>query len=112
MSAWHSVRNMLSIIGTQLRAKREQLGLSQAELAKELGVSRQRVSHIELGQVAPPLPMLLKIGRQLGVSTDWLLTGRETADPPDVTDAIRADQGISPTAKRHLIGIIEELLGR
>jgi addiction module HigA family antidote len=101
---------MLSvIIGTHLRAKREELGVSQAELAKELGVTRQHVSRIELGQVVLTLPMLLKLSRLLGVSTEWFLTGRETADPPDVTVAIRGDQGISPTAKRALIGIIEEL---
>jgi transcriptional regulator with XRE-family HTH domain len=104
---------MLSVIvGAHLRAKREEHGLSQAELAKELGVTRQHLSRIELGQVAPVLPMLLKISRQLGVTTDWLLTGRETPDLPDVNSAIRADQGISPAAKRALIGIIDELLRR
>jgi transcriptional regulator with XRE-family HTH domain len=111
VSAWQSVPNrMLRMkIGSHLRSKREELGLSQAELAKELRVTRQHVSRIELERAAPTLALLLKLSRQLGVSTDWLLTGRETADPADAADTIRADPGMSPAAKRHLIGIIQEL---
>ena len=45
---------------------------------------------------------------RLGVSTDYLLTGRETA-PVDIAGAIRGDHRLSPAAKRHLIGIIGEL---
>jgi len=52
--------------------------------------------------------MLLKLSRKLGVSTDYLLTGKEQA-PLDAAGAIRSDPAISPSAKRHLVGIIEEL---
>jgi transcriptional regulator with XRE-family HTH domain len=97
------------MIGSHLRSKREELGLSQAELAKELRVTRQHVSHIELERVAPTLALLLELSRHLGVSTDWLLTGRERAEVADVTDTIRGDRDMSPDAKRHLIGIIDEL---
>ena len=97
------------MIGSNLRSKREELGLSQAELAKELRVTRQHLSRIELERVAPTLGMLLKLSRRLGVSTDWLLTGRATAEPADVTDTISRDSRMSPDAKRYLIGIIDEL---
>jgi transcriptional regulator with XRE-family HTH domain len=97
-------------IGSHVRKKREALGLNQAELANELRVTHQHVSRIELEQVAPSLQMLLKISRRLGVSTDYLLTGREPA-PFDASGAIRAAPDISATAKRHLVGIVEELRG-
>ena len=95
-------------IGSHVRKKREELGLNQAELAKELRVTHQHISRIELEQVAPSLEMLLKLSRKLGVSTDYLLTGREPA-PLDALGGIRAEPGISATAKRHLIGIVNEL---
>jgi transcriptional regulator with XRE-family HTH domain len=95
-------------IGNHVRKKREALGLNRAELAKELGVSHQHVSRIELNQVAPSLEMLLKLSRTLGVTTDYLLTGRELA-PLDASGAIRSEPDISATAKRHLIGVLEEL---
>jgi transcriptional regulator with XRE-family HTH domain len=111
--------NLTAEMGVRLRARREELGLTQDELAGELGVTRQHLSRIELGHVQPTLPMLLSLSRQLGVSTDWLLIGSafarseapsKTSETPDVAEAIRADQGISEAAKSHLIGIVEELL--
>lgn len=45
-----------------------------------------------------------------GVSTDHLLTGQETA-PADIAGAIRAEPHLSAAAKRHLIGLANELRG-
>jgi len=95
-------------IGSHVRARRIALGLSQENLATELGVKHQHVSRIELGDATPSLEMLLKVSRRLGVSTDYLLTGQSTA-PLDAAGAIRAEPDISATAKRHLVGILEEL---
>jgi transcriptional regulator with XRE-family HTH domain len=95
-------------IGTHVRARRTALGLSQIDLARELRVTHQHVSRIELGDATPSLEMLLKLSGKLGVSTDYLLTGKEQA-PLDAAGAVRADPGISTRAKRHLVGIIEEL---
>ena len=41
----------------QIREQRRQLGLSQAELAAALGVSRQTVISIESGRYLPSLPL-------------------------------------------------------
>jgi transcriptional regulator with XRE-family HTH domain len=83
---------------------------SQEELAAELGVTHQHVSRIEGGHAVPSLDLLIRLSRRLGVSTDYLLTGRETA-PVDPAGAIRGDPRLSPAAKRHLIGVIGELQG-
>jgi len=98
-------------IGTHVRARRIALGLSQIDLARELGVSHQHVSRIELGDATPSLEMLLKLSRKLGVSADYLLTGKQQT-PLDAAGAIRADPHISTNAKRHLVGILEELRTR
>ena len=98
-------------IGSHVRARRLALGLSQENLATELGVKHQHVSRIELGDATPSLEMLLSLSRKLGVSTDYLLTGQQIA-PLDAAGAIRAEPDISATAKRHLVGILEELRTR
>lgn len=95
-------------IGSHVRAKRIALGLSQEDLATELGVKHQHVSRIELGDAAPSLKMLVSLSNRLGVSTDYLLTGQERA-PLDAAGAIRAEPGISTAAKRHLVGVLSEL---
>jgi transcriptional regulator with XRE-family HTH domain len=95
-------------IGSHVRARRLALGLSQPDLAKELGVSHQHVSRIELGDSTPSLKMRLRLSKTLGVSTDYLLTGKERP-PLDAAGAIRSEPHISAAAKRHLVGVLREL---
>jgi transcriptional regulator with XRE-family HTH domain len=95
-------------IGHRVRGARKALGLKQQELADEVEVTPQHISRIELGQAAPSVQTLLKLGQRLGVTADYLLTGRETM-LLDASGAIRAAPDISATAKRHLIGMLDEL---
>ncbi len=48
-------------------------GLSQVQLAKELGVSKQCVSNWENDNIQPSIEMLIKIAKFFKVSTDYLL---------------------------------------
>jgi transcriptional regulator with XRE-family HTH domain len=97
-------------VATRVRAQRTALTLTQEELARELGVTHQHVSRIEGGHAVPSLGLLVRLSRRLGVSTDYLLTGQETA-APSIAGAIRGDRRLSAIAKRHLIGIVSELQG-
>ena len=56
---------------------RKQKGLSQEELAEQLGVSRQAVSRWELGQTLPDIPNLLQLCELFGVSADYLVRDEE-----------------------------------
>lgn len=49
-----------------VRNLRESLELSQGQLAKELGVSRQTVNAIETGRYLPSLPLAFAIARFFG----------------------------------------------
>lgn len=75
---------------------RKALGLSQEQLAEQVGVSRQSISKWETGQSVPELDKLLALSRILGVSTDTLLgnaaPGKEsTQTVPPIHDYIRAN---------------------
>ena len=52
---------------------RKALGLSQEQLAEQVGVSRQSISKWETGQSVPELDKLLVLSQVFGVSTDMLL---------------------------------------
>ena len=52
---------------------RKQKGLSQEELAEQLGVSRQAVSRWELGQTLPDIFNLVQLCELFGVSADYLV---------------------------------------
>jgi transcriptional regulator with XRE-family HTH domain len=95
-------------IGGRVRSRREALRLTQQELASELGVTHQHVSRIEVGQATPSLDLVVRLSRRLGVTTDFLLAG-DDRPAVDVVGAIRAEPGLSAAAKKHLLGLIDEL---
>ena len=47
----------------RIRIRRKELGLSQEELAKRCGVSRQTVISIERGRFDPSLPLAFRLAR-------------------------------------------------
>lgn len=53
-----------------VRAMRAARGISQAELAQALGVSRQTVNSIETGRYLPSLPLALALGRFFGTTVE------------------------------------------
>lgn len=65
-------------ISMNLKDIRKQKGLSQAELAKKIGVSRSAVSMWEIGASQPDNDLLMKMSRLMNVSIDALL-GNEPA---------------------------------
>ena len=53
-----------------IRPLREQAGLTQAELAKRIGVTRQTLIAIEQGKYSPTLELAFQISRTFGVGLD------------------------------------------
>ena len=66
--------------GEKLQKLRARAGLSQDQLAELLDVSRQAVSKWERDEAMPEAEKIVRISRQFGVSTDYLLL-EELEDP-------------------------------
>ncbi|MBE6974443.1 MAG: helix-turn-helix domain-containing protein [Ruminococcaceae bacterium] len=66
--------------GEAMKKKREQIGLTQQELAEKLFVSRQTVCRWENGTRCPDLVMAKKIALVLGIPMDDLITGEMVED--------------------------------
>ena len=66
-------------LGERIALARKQAGLSQEQLGDKLGVSRQAVSKWESEQTNPDVAYVAQMCRLLGVSSDWLLLGEESA---------------------------------
>lgn len=58
----------------QIRALRKALGLSQEELAKACGVSRQTINAIENNKYDPTLALGFHLAKTLGTTVDELFT--------------------------------------
>lgn len=57
-------------VTNRIRARREQAGLTQAELARQIGVTRQTLIAIELGRYSPSLELAFVVARAFGVGID------------------------------------------
>jgi transcriptional regulator with XRE-family HTH domain len=67
----------LEFLGRQIGRFRRMRRMTQAELGRRAGVSRERVGNWERGANAPPPEALIALSKALGVSVDELLTGDE-----------------------------------
>lgn len=65
--------------GESFRYFREQLGLSQLELSKQIGTSHQNIGRWERGEVLPNIDFCVKLADFYGVSLDELI-GRDKND--------------------------------
>lgn len=64
-------------LGDRLIARREELGLTQEDVAAKAGVTRMAISKIELGMTKKPrADNLFSLAKSLRVNTSWLLTGK------------------------------------
>ena len=68
-------------LGEKLMQARKAAGLTQADIAAKLHVSRQAVSRWESGQSKPSTEKLLALGVLYGVSIDQLLNAGNSEEP-------------------------------
>lgn len=61
------------MISATIKALRENMGLSQAALAKRLGVTRASVNAWEMEISLPTAPYLIEMARLFHTSTDFIL---------------------------------------
>ncbi|MBQ3432573.1 MAG: helix-turn-helix transcriptional regulator [Clostridia bacterium] len=95
-------------MGSRIIKKRKQLGLSQEELAARADVSPQMLSTAERGSKSILSENLLRISTALGVTADYLLTGRMArADADSLVQKIMA---ASPETQSKIERIVDILL--
>ncbi|MDE6034764.1 MAG: helix-turn-helix domain-containing protein [Ruminococcus sp.] len=77
------------ILADKIIDLRKKAGMSQDELAEQMGVSRQSVSKWEGAQSIPDLNKILKMSEIFGVSTDYLL--KDDFEKPAPTDSTTSE---------------------
>jgi transcriptional regulator with XRE-family HTH domain len=80
----------METIHERIKAKREAKGVTQTQMAKDLGVSYQAVQQWERSpdpskavSTAPKRQRLEQVAEYLGVSHEWLMTGKEPMEALD-----------------------------
>lgn len=69
----------VSSISDRILARREELGLSQTDLAKRAGLQPPAISQYESGTRNPSYEALIKLSNVLNVTIDYLISGKEVS---------------------------------
>ena len=89
------------MLNQRLRVLRQARGLSQVDLARELGVTKQSVSNWENDNIQPSIEVLVRLAGVFSVSTDYLL-GLDAGELLDVS-------GLPGEVIAHLRQLVEDL---
>ena len=92
------------MLNTRIKQLRTARNLSQVEMAKRLGVTKQSVSNWENNNIQPSVDMLVMIARLFSVSTDYLLC----LDNRQVLDVT----GLSVEHVAHIQQVVDDIRGR
>ena len=68
-------------MGNRIAWLRIKKGLTQEALGKKLGLSASAIGMYEQGRREPSISILISLANEFGVTTDYLLTGRNGKAP-------------------------------
>lgn len=95
-------------IGQRIRKLRKAQGLSQEQLAEQVGISTTHMSHIETGNTKLSLPVLVELAVALHATTDELLFDTCLNQKQLAVDTIREVlDGCSPQQAKIISEIIK-----
>jgi transcriptional regulator with XRE-family HTH domain len=97
-------------IGQRVRVLRQKRKLTQRGLAIKSGLDNSAISRIETDQRRPNQDTLIVLAKTLGVSTDFILTGKEQKD--DIIDDFAfalwdKTKDLTETQKKDILNIVE-----
>lgn len=103
-------------IGTRIKQRRNDLGLTQAQIKQETGISTGNMSEIENGIKLPSTPALISLSNILDCSIDWILKGkslnRDTETDQREYRLLHGFRNLSEENKEELMEILEIKLRR
>ncbi len=100
---------LLKEMGERINAKRRELKMTQELLAEKMEVSVQMISNLELGKKAIRPENLVKLCAIIGVSADYILTGKHNV--ADSTKAINNYNRLTPQQQSLVDSLISAILG-
>ena len=89
------------MLSTRIKELRVARNLSQVQMAKLLGETKQSISNWENNNIQPSVDMLVSIARLFSVSTDYLLC----LDDRQVLDV----SGLSPEYVAHIQQVVDDM---
>lgn len=105
------MKDMLRRLGKHIRTLRVERGLTQDELADQVGITRAYTSFIERGAKTASLQVLIGIADVLDVSLSELFLDVDRETPKELARLSAATAGQPIGVQRRIFHIVEEMLG-
>lgn len=100
-------------LGDRIARLRRVKGWNQKELADRVGAKPSQISKYERGAYLPRPDVLPKMGEVLGVSLDYLMTGRSGGEPRRdfrLRERVEALETLPETQRSNLVAFLDALL--
>ena len=100
-------------LGDRLSRLRRSKGWNQRELARRAGLKGSQISKLERGSVTPRVDILPRLSEVLGVSADYLLTGRSFGEMQRdyrLRDRVEALETLPEPQRNHLVEFLDALV--
>ncbi|SRR5258708_5740978 len=113
------MQNDPRIVPERLRARRQELRLTQEEVAERTSTNQSTISQLERGEQSPTVRSLVNLAQALGTSMEWLLGLSENASPDinhveDLDDLEREAVAIlrssDPARRKQLISVFRAIV--
>lgn len=101
----------MATLGMRIRKARHQAAISQAELARRVGVKRSAVTQWEHPDgTRPSVEHMLQVATETGVRFEWLATGRGTArSEDDAAPAVMVDDYARDEHESRVLDVLRRL---
>lgn len=104
-------------LGENIRKYRKNIGLTQVELAKKMGVIQSNVHRWENNLVTPSLDTIKKLAKILNISVDGLLFSAQDKKKLRITDKellerVKDIENLNDEDRRALIHLIDAFKGK
>jgi transcriptional regulator with XRE-family HTH domain len=110
--SFYQIADNIMKLGEKITKLRKEKKLSQIDIAKAVGVSRDAISKYERGDIVPSVENAKKIADILGVSLDYLVSPEEKLDVVDNTMLLRVKeiQKLADNDRSTIISVIDAFI--
>jgi transcriptional regulator with XRE-family HTH domain len=108
-----NVSELLGDMGSRIAQLRRAKGWNQGELARRMGLKSAQISKFERGAYMPKTDILPRLSEVLGVSSDYLLTGRSFGEPQRdyrLRERLEALEALPEPQRNHLVDFLDALI--
>ena len=105
--------NVAEGLGDRLSRLRRAKGWNQTELGRRMGVKGSHISKLERGSIIPRADILPRLSEVLGVSADYLLTGRSFGEMQRdyrIRDRVESLEMLPEPQLNHLVEFLDALV--